>query len=78
MPLLLSYKLRMRQKERSEGDSWSEGKWKTALDIHYYLENDSVFVDEAEIRRRFENYFVAQISQNLEIRQDLLVVDAEI
>jgi translation initiation factor 3 subunit L len=75
IPLLLAYKLRMRQKERSEGDSWCEGKWKTALDIHFYLEQDNCFVDDAEIRRRFENYFVAQITQNSEIRQDVLAID---
>ena len=78
MPLLLSYKLRMRQKERSEGDSWVEGKWKTALDIHYYIEQDTVFVDEAEIRRQFENFFVAQIAQSLEIQQDVLAVDLDL
>lgn len=75
IPLLLAYKLRLRQKERSEGDSWCDGKWKTALDIHYYLEQDSCFVDEAEQRRRFENYFVAQITQSFEIRQDVISIN---
>ena len=75
VPLLLSYKVRMRQVERAEGDSYSGGTHKTALDIHYYMEHDTVNVDEAEIQRRFETYFLGQIAQNLEIQQEVIALD---
>lgn len=75
MPSLLSYKIRMRQMERGDGDSYSEGSMKSALDIHFYVENDSVNVDEAEIQRRFETYFVGQIDQCCEIRQEAVAID---
>jgi translation initiation factor 3 subunit L len=78
LPLLLSYKVRMRQKERGDGDSFAEGSWKTALDIHYYVEEDTVYVDEAEMQRRFENYFVAQIAQSNEIRQEAVAIDTNV
>ena len=71
--------MRMRQMERSDSDaSYAGGQYKTALDIHYYLENDTVHVDEAEIQRRFENYFLAQIAQNCEIRQQAMAIDTVI
>ena len=78
VPQLLSYKLRMRQVERGESDSYSGGAPKTALDIHYYIDNDLVHVDEAEIQRRFETYFLGQIAQNLEIQQEALAIDTKV
>lgn len=75
LPTLLYYKARMFQKERGEGDSYSAGKYQSALDIQYYVEQDTVFVDEAEMQRRFETYFVGQIAQTCEIRQDVLAID---
>jgi translation initiation factor 3 subunit L len=75
VPLLLSYKARLRQKERGDGDSYSAGTPKSALDIHYYVENDTVFVDEAEMQRRFETYFASQIAQTCEIRQEVVAID---
>lgn len=78
LPLLLSYKARMLQLERAEGDSYLDGSWKVALDIHYYLEGNMVHVDEAEKQRRFENYFVSQIAQNTEIRRDVVAVDTAV
>mmetsp|Transcript_39825 Transcript_39825/g.58182 ORF Transcript_39825/g.58182 Transcript_39825/m.58182 type:complete len:586 (+) Transcript_39825:120-1877(+) len=48
-----------------------DGTIGTALDIHYYIVNDMVHVDEAEKQRRFENYFMAQIAQNEEIMQEV-------
>jgi translation initiation factor 3 subunit L len=79
LPLLLSYKARMRQMERSsEGDTYIEGTMKSALDIHCYLEGDMVHVDEAEKQRRFENYFVSQIMQNTEIRRDAVTIDTNV
>jgi translation initiation factor 3 subunit L len=76
LPLLLSYKARMRQMERnSESDSYSAGTYKSALDIHYYVENDTVLIDEAELQRRFETYFCNQIAQVCEIRQDAIAID---
>jgi translation initiation factor 3 subunit L len=80
LPLLLSYKARMRQMERSgsEKDTYIEGTMKSALDIHCYLEGDMVHVDEAEKQRRFENYFVNQIMQNTEIRRDAVTIDTNV
>jgi translation initiation factor 3 subunit L len=76
LPLLWAYKLRMRQLERtSEESSYEDAEWKTALDIHYYVVGDIVHVDEAERPRRFENFFVAQIAQNNEIRQDAAAIE---
>ena len=64
LPLLLSYKHKMRQLEE-------DGKIGSALDIHYYLVKDMVHVDEAEKQRRFENYFMTQIDQNGDIMKDV-------
>ena len=50
----------------------------SALDIHYYLDMDTVHVDEAEKQRRFENYFVAQIIQNLELHSKVQEVVTEV
>lgn len=77
--ILLSYKARMRQMERSsDTDTYIEGTMKSALDIHCYLEGDMVYVDEAEKQRRFENYFVNQIMQNTEIRRDVVTIDTNV
>jgi translation initiation factor 3 subunit L len=107
LPLLLSYKMRMRQIERpaaaaaavvggdenKKGDhnnkstatattatvGYTDGAYKTALDIHYYVTTDNVVhMDEAEKQRRFENYFCAQIIQNEEILQDVLAIDTKV
>lgn len=72
LPLLLSYKSRMRQKELPDGE------YKMALDIHYYLVGDEVHVDEAEKQRRFENYFIGQIAQNGDIRKDAVAIDTKV
>jgi len=73
LPLLLCYKHKMRQLEQSGEASAGplDGKLGTALDIHYYISDDMVHVDEAEKQRRFENYFMAQIAQNDEILKDV-------
>lgn len=72
--LLLSYKLRMRQLERT-GSSWNESTYKTALDIHYYADKDTVQINEAEKTRRFENFFVTSILHDREVRKDTLSID---
>lgn len=64
LPLLLSYKHKMHQQTE-------DGKVGSALDIHYYLINDMVHVDEAERQRRFENFFLTQIEQSGEIMMDI-------
>lgn len=74
LPLLLSYKHKMRQMEQtstSNAEKLLDGSLGTAMDIHYYIHNDMVHVDEAEKQRRFENYFLAQIHQNEEVRKDV-------
>lgn len=71
LPLLLSYKHKMRQLEE-------DGKMGSAMDIHYYLVNDMCHVDEAEKQRRFENYFMTQIEQNGEILMDVNAIPTTI
>jgi len=71
MPRLLSFKLRTLQLEQTgDSESYLEGAWKVALDIHYYMTGSMVHIDEAEKQRRFENYFVAQIAQSSEVCKD--------
>ena len=75
--LLLSLKLKFRQLESNHASgvpSLREAAYKSALDIHFYLDNDTVHVDEAEKQRRFENYFMAQITQNYDIRKDVKAI----
>jgi len=69
--LLVSYKQKMHQQEQ-------DGTVKSAMDIHYHLSDDMVYIDEAEKQRRFENYFMAQIAQNTEIRKDILGVSTDV
>jgi len=71
LPLLLSFKHRMRQLEE-------DGSYKSALDIHYHLSNDTVHVDEAEKQRRFENYFMAQIAQNADLMKEIEAISTEV
>lgn len=77
LPLLLSYKHKMRQLEQSD-DSLLQGKMGSALDIHYYIVNDMVHVDEAEKQRRFENFFMGQILQNTDIVKELETMSTEV
>lgn len=77
IPMLLAYKQRMRQLERN-GDNYSEGAHKTALDIHYYIDDEKVHVDEPEIQRRFETYFVSQIAQCADIRREARAINTVI
>lgn len=78
LPLLVSYKHRMLQLEAPENQAFSDGSLKSALDIHYYLIEDTVHVDEAEKQRRFEKYFVGQITQNTEILSEAVAIDTTI
>jgi translation initiation factor 3 subunit L len=82
LPLLLSYKARMRQRECSDEPDpqahYSGGTWKSALDIHFYVETDTVLVDEAEKQRRFEQFFLAQINQTLEIQRAANAIDTNV
>jgi len=75
-PILVAFKQRMLQLEAPLGrNSFAEGQRKSALDIHYYMVEDMVHVDEAEKQRRFEKYFVAQITQNQDILADARTID---
>jgi translation initiation factor 3 subunit L len=79
LPLLLCYKHKMRQLQQHDNDDASTtSDLGTALDIHYFIHNDMVHVDEAEKQRRFENYFLAQIHQNEEIRKDIELITTKI
>jgi len=73
--LLLAYKQKMRQLERnSSGDE----EYGTVMDIHYYIKDDIVHVDEAERQNRFENYFMSQISQSTDIRKDIESISVDV
>lgn len=79
LPVLLSYKARMQQLVRNEEtDSYSTGSYKSSLDIHYYLENDTVLIDEAELQRRYETYFCKQIAQVCEIGNDAAAINPSV
>ena len=73
LPLLFSYKYKMRQLENNASDTSKllDGTVGNAMDIHYFIHNDMVHVDEAEKQRRFENYFLTQINQNEDVLRDI-------
>lgn len=78
---LLSLKLNARQLESNKPDtpSFAQASWKSALDIHYYFEDDeSIHVDAAEKQRRFEKYFLGQTVQSYDIRKDATAVNTEV
>lgn len=93
-PWLVCYKHKMRQFERGasvksspgknaskevvKGAKSDQDKIGTGMDIHYYLAGNVVHVDEAEKTRRFENYFMKQISHNEEILKSLQKIRVEI
>lgn len=69
---LLSYKNHMNQLEEGSDDC------KSALDIHYYLSNTTLQVDEAEKQRSFENYFMQQMAFNAEIHKDISKINTKV
>ena len=77
--MLMSLKLSSRQLEMEDANtptSMTAVTLKSALDFHYFLEDDEIIhVDEAEKQRRFENYFLAQTVQSYEIRKEANSVD---
>lgn len=76
---LPSLKLKLRQQESNDVPSLKDASLKSALDIHYYLEDDeTVHVDAAEKQRRFENYFLTQSSQSYDIRKDANAIDTTV
>jgi translation initiation factor 3 subunit L len=75
LPILLSFRGRLRQLQHTDEGSLVSGNWSQALDIHFYIVKDVVHVDEAEQQRRFENYFVAQIEQCNDIRRSVLTIN---
>jgi len=67
VPLLIAYKRKMRQIENKVSDDPAEINSETVgtvMDIHYFITDDMIHVDEAERLHRFENYFMKQISQS--------------
>ena len=49
-----------------------------ALDVHFYVNDAMVHVEEAERQRRFESYFVGQMEQNAEILRDAEDIDTAV
>uniref|UniRef100_A0A7S0GKJ9 Eukaryotic translation initiation factor 3 subunit L n=1 Tax=Proboscia inermis TaxID=420281 RepID=A0A7S0GKJ9_9STRA len=79
--MLLCYKHRMRQLEVVPGESEGEAageEAKDALDIHFFLDADVVHVDEAAKQRRFEKFFLTQISLSGEISREAELIKATI
>ena len=83
-PWVTCYKHKMRQLERGisastegaskgliKGAKSDQDKIGTGMDIHYYIAGNVVHVDEAEKTRRFENFFMKQISNNGDILRQL-------
>jgi len=76
---LAALKLKSRQRESTGVPSLEAATLKSALDVHFYLEDeDTVHVDEAEKQRRFENYFLGQIVQSYDIRKDANAIDTAV
>lgn len=73
--LLLSYKRKTRQLEYADDKSEVYGN---VMDIHYFVKDGVIHVDEAEKQNRFENYFMSQISQSTDILKDVEPVSVEI
>ena len=70
---LPSMKVKLRQLESTDPSvpSLTKATEKSALDLHFYLEDDeTIHVDAPEKARRFENYFLAQTVQSLDIRKE--------
>lgn len=84
--LLLSYKHKMRQIEHnSSEDVTNDGNGSSSaevvgsvMDIHYFISDDIIHVDEAEKLHRFENYFMSQISQSTDILGDIEAISVHI
>mmetsp|Transcript_67899 Transcript_67899/g.196553 ORF Transcript_67899/g.196553 Transcript_67899/m.196553 type:complete len:528 (+) Transcript_67899:132-1715(+) len=76
---LMSLKLATRQMEMEDKSKPSSATYKSALDIHYFLEDDeTVHIDAAEKQRRFENYFLAGTVQSYEIRKNANIINTEV
>jgi len=75
--LLLSYKSKTRQLENAPETDGSE-VYGTVMDIHYFIKDGIIHVDEAEKQNRFENYFISQISQSTDILKNVEAVSVDI
>lgn len=73
---LMALKLNSQQLESESVPSLRAATVKSALDIHYFLEDDDiVHVDAAEKQRRYENYFLGQTEQSYDIRKEANAID---
>lgn len=72
--LLLSYKQKTYQVEDSE-DGVVRG---SVMDIHYFIKDGIIHVDEAEKQNRFETYFMSQIAQSTDIRKNVGSISVQI
>jgi translation initiation factor 3 subunit L len=81
LPLLLSYKTRMRQLEAtstSPSSSSSSSSYGTAMDIHYYVVDSMCHIDEPEKQRRFETHFFGQLTQIAGIGKQAAAINASL
>mmetsp|Transcript_26247 Transcript_26247/g.36802 ORF Transcript_26247/g.36802 Transcript_26247/m.36802 type:complete len:269 (+) Transcript_26247:2827-3633(+) len=91
LPTLMAYKHKMKQlecttnEEEPQEKSLVQGQIGSALDIHYYITTSTnngggsmVHVDEAEKQRRFENFFMGQIQQNIDILKDVEILSTKV
>ena len=77
--LLLSYKQKTRQVECSDVEGGTEGEIRgSVMDIHYFIKDGIIHVDEAEKQNRFESYFMSQITQSSDIMKDVESISVEI
>lgn len=63
------------ENEESEVETEAPG---SIMDIHYFLNEDMIHVDEAEKLHRFENYFMKKISQCTDIMNDIDAISVNV
>ena len=78
---LLAVKYKMHQLEATDSEvqdvdssdsvSSVDGKLEMAMDIHFYINDCIIHIDEEEKQNRFENFFMSQITQNNDILRDV-------
>ena len=84
--LLVSYKCKSRQIEKKTAGGNDDGATGaievegpgSVMDIHYFMTDDMIHVDEAEKLHRFEKYFMKKISQCTDIMSDIDAISVNI
>ena len=76
---LVALKLKLRQLEQGDDTTTTTPELKSCLDLYYYIEDEVVHIVQAESSRpRFETYFVHQISNQLELQEQVKQISTKI